>query len=575
MKQLVYLVPVLSLSLAGCSTLGMRSSDGTVPVEDVQTIGTLKSPTQQEPRVVYLLLTAELAGQRGQYEEALKNYMEACRLAPDAHIAERATQVAVFLKDTAQALEAAGIWEQVEPTNSAPHRIQAMLLLKQGQTTEAMKHFKSMLSQPDAELEHTLIELVKWLNGEVDKQGGLDLMAQLVDHYPLMAELHFAYALLASEQGEHQRALEETGKALALAPDMNRARLLRAQVMSQMGDSVAARSALKQALAKEPENAGLRVIYAQFLMKSGDRKAARRELDRVLRKEPTHYDARFGLATLLMEQGQLNQAAREFESLASVEKWQYQAHFYLGLIEARAGHLATALSHFDRVTTGAMEFDARVNATTALINMGNMKEARQRLVAIRSKFPHEALRLYLLESELLVRNKEFTEAFDLLTEALGDMPGQIELLYSRSLVAEQLDRIDVMETDLRAVLEKNPDDANALNALGYALTDRTDRLDEARPLLERAMMLRPRDPAIMDSYGWLLYRQGDLQAALNHLRQAYSLVKDPEIGGHLGEVLWGLGQHSQARKVWREMLRKDPAHERLLRLREKYPEGFH
>jgi Flp pilus assembly protein TadD len=141
-------------------------------------------------------------------------------------------------------------------------------------------------------------------------------------------------------------------------------------------------------------------------------------------------------------------------------------------------------------------------------------------------------------------------------------------------VAEQLDRVEVMEADLRAVLEKNPDDANALNALGYTLTDRTDRLDEARPLLERAMALRPRDPAIMDSYGWLLYRQGDLPAALNHLRQAFGLVKDPEIGGHLGEVLWVSGQRSQARKIWREMLRKDPGHGRLLRLREKYPEGF-
>jgi len=574
MKQLVYLVPVLSLTLTGCSTLGVKSNNGTVPVEDVQAIGTLKPSTQQEPGVVYLLLTAELAGQRGQYQEALKNYMAACRLAPDAHIAERATQVAVFLKDTAQALEAAAIWEQVEPANPAPHRIQAMLLLKQGQTVDAMKHFKSLLSQPDAELEHTLIELVKWLNTEIDRPGGLDLMAQIIDQYPRMAELHFAYALLASEQGEYQKALEQTGQALALDPDMNRARLLRAQVMSQMGDSVAARSALRQALAKEPENTGLRIIYAQFLMKSGERKAARHELDRILKKEPAHHDARFGLATLLMEQGQLNQAAREFESLASVEKWRHQAHFYLGLIEARAGHLASALSHFDRVTEGVLEFDARVNATTALINMGNMQEARQRLVGIRSKFPNEALRLYLLESELLVRNKAFSEAFDLLSEALTDLPGQVELLYSRSLVAEQLDRVEVMEADLRAVLEKNPDDANALNALGYTLTDRTDRLDEARPLLERAMALRPRDPAIMDSYGWLLYRQGDLPAALNHLRQAFGLVKDPEIGGHLGEVLWVSGQRSQARKIWREMLRKDPGHGRLLRLREKYPEGF-
>jgi tetratricopeptide (TPR) repeat protein len=437
-----------------------------------------------------------------------------------------------------------------------------------------MDHLRRMLGQPDAEMEHTLIELVKWLGTEVDGSQGLSIMARLVGDYPQIAELHFAYALLASEKGEHRLALAEAEKALALHPDLNRARLLRAQVMSQMGDSAAARTTLKQALARDPGNAGLRIIYAQFLIKAGERKAARRELDKILGREPGNHDARFGLATLLMEEGQLNQAAREFQALAAVEKWQSQAYFYQGLIEARVGHLQAALDHFDRITSGPIEFDARVNATTALINMGRMAEARQRLVGIRSKFPQEALRLYLLESELLVRNKELADAFDLLTEALNEMPEQVELLYSRSLVAEQLDRIDVMETDLRAVLEKNPDDANALNALGYTLTDRTDRLDEARPLLERAMALKPRDPAIMDSYGWLLYRQGDLQGALDYLRPAYGMVRDAEIGGHLGEILWQLGQHTQARKLWRELWKKNPGHERLLRLREKYPDGF-
>lgn len=574
MKQLVCLAPVLAVWLAGCSISGVNNSKGTLAVEDVNSITALKPSTEKEPRVVYLLLAAELAGQRGQYEEALKNYMEVTRLAPDAHIAERATQVALFLKDTAQALEAVRTWGQVDPENPTPHRIQAMLLLKEGKKGEAMEQFKTMLNQQDAELEHTLIELVKWLNTEMDRQEGLDLMEQLVSQNPKNAELHFAYALLASERGEHQLALEETEKALATHPDMNRARLLRAQVMAQMGDSAAARTVVKQALAKDPQNASLRIIYAQFLVKAGERKAAHHELEKVLKLYPDNFDARFGLATLLMDEGRLKQAEQEFHALSNVEKWQQQARFYIGLIEARQGHLDAALTHFDRVDSGPMEFDARVNATTALINLGRMPEARQRLASTRNKFPNEALRLYLLESELLVRNKEYTEGFDLLSTALAEMPGQVELLYSRALVAEQLDRIDVMEEDLRAVLEKNPDDANALNALGYALTDRDERLEEAKPLLERAMLLKPHDPAILDSYGWLLYRQGNLQTALAYLRQAYGLVKDPEIGSHLGEILWQLGQHSQARQVWREMLKKEPKHVRLNRLREKYPEGF-
>jgi tetratricopeptide (TPR) repeat protein len=570
-KRLVSLACAGGILVSGCAGLNASkpySGDAdTVVKTDVK-------PVDPASELVYLLLSAEVAGQRGQYETALENYLQAARLSRDAQVAERATQIALYLKNTEKAREAAALWAERDPNSVSAHRIATMLLLKAGEMDKAVATFRTLMSLPDADLEDTLIELVRWLDAEVSKDEGLAAMRRLVGEFPSVAELHFAYALLASNKGEYKIALEEAERALALHPDWNRARLLQAQVMSQMGDSAAARDVIQKALQSDPRNVRLRLIYAQFLAKSGDLKGSERELTHLLEREPDNHDARFALATALMEMGQYDRARPVLLKLAGVPKWQAQASFYLGLIEARRNRLSESLRWFDKITEGSLAFDARVNAITALINLGRTAEARQRLGEVRQRYPNEALRLYLLEAELLSKTKDYEGAFDLLTGALEEMPGQAELLYSRALIAEELDRLEVVEADLRAVLEKNPDDPNALNALGYTLVDRTDRLEEAKKYLDRAIELKPDDPAVMDSYGWLQYRLGNYSNALEYLRRAYELARDPEIGAHLGEVLWESGQRNEAVKVWKEALSKDPNQDDIRRIKVRYREAF-
>jgi len=572
LKRLVCLACVGAIWLSGCAGFNPSRSHPDESLEGIRQAEV--QGLNQHSEVVYLLLAAELAGQRGQYEIALNNYLEAAKLTQDAQIAERATQIGLYLKNTEKALTAATLWSERDPGNVSARRISALLLLKGGQTDKAIDQLRALLTLPDVDLENTLIELVKWLDSEVPKEEGNKVMQRLIAEFPSMAELHFANALLASNRGEYQFALQEAEKALALHPDWNRARLLQAQVMSQMGDSEAARATVQKALRSDPNNVRLRLIYAQFLVKGGDFQGAEKELTRILEKDPDNHDARFGLATLLMEMGRDDRAKKEFSDLTTVAKWRAQAYFYLGLIEARQNRLQNALQWFDKVESGPLEFDAKVNAITALINLGRITDARQRLVGVRKQFPNEALRLYLLEAELLSKTRDYEAAFDLLTEALEEMPGQMELLYSRALVAEQLDRIDILEADLRAVLEKNPDDANALNALGYTLADRGDRLEEAKRYLDRAIELKPDDPAILDSYGWLQYRLGNSGEALDYLRRAYESVSDPEIAAHLGEVLWESGRRQEAKKIWKEALKKDPEHEDMKKIKFKYREAF-
>lgn len=162
----------------------------------------------------------------------------------------------------------------------------------------------------------------------------------------------------------------------------------------------------------------------------------------------------------------------------------------------------------------------------------------------------------------------------MLNRALEAMPGQVELLYTRALVAEELGKPEVLEADLRAVLEKKPDDPNALNALGFTLADRGERLDEAKRYIAKSLELKPDDPAILDSYGWVHYRLGDYPTALEYLRRAYGLLKNPEIGAHFGEVLWESGKREEAKKVWEECLRQDADDKDMKKVMARYPEAF-
>lgn len=571
-KRLICLVSALGLLASGCASVGTGHSEESLGVEeDIRFAG---KSSQREPDAVYYILAAEVAGQRGQYEAALENYIKASDLTQDVKVLQRATQLALYLKKNDQALDLASRWLKSEPDSLEARRLTAMLLLKAGRTDEAFEQLVVVLGMPGVDTENTMIDLVKLMSAEGSKGDSAGLLRRLSERFPHKAELHFAYALLAADKGEYAVALAETEKALSQHPDWSRARLLQAQIMSKMGDSQKAKGVMQKALQSDPKNLRLRLIYSQFLAKSGDSRGAENELEKVLAKDPDNEDAQFGSAMYKLDQGQDEHARRLFERLAQSPSRRMQAYFYLGLIDARKNDFQGALQWFDKVSDGPAVFDAQVNAVSALYNLGQMETVRQRLAELRRQYPQEALRLYLLEAELLTKQKDYAGAFELLSRALEEMPGQPELLYTRALVAEQVDRVDVLESDLRLLLQKNPNDPNALNALGFTLADRSVRLEEAKGYIRRALEMKPDDPAIMDSYGWVHYRLGDYQTALEYLRKAYAKLQDPEIGAHLGEVLWESGNRSEAKKIWMESSRKEPDHKNIKKVMERYPEAF-
>ena len=571
LKTLVTLLVAGILWATGCAGVRAPGTEDAAPGPVAQ--GAPEPGDENDP--VFLMLAAEVAGQRGQFELALDYYMRALQLTHDPKLAARATQVAVYVKNADKATEAAEVWAELDPKSLSAHRLTLILRVKNDEIGEAADEIRQLIELKDPDLENTLIELVRWIDAEKERERGLEIMRDLVDRLPKVAEVHLAAAYLATEEGALLVAQEEVARALAMRPNWSRALMLQAQLLLQAGELRAGRAALEKAYRIDPKNARLGLIYGQFLAKMGEFPAAERELAKVVSRDPGNDDARFALASVWLEMGDLAKARKEFDLLSSDQRWRPQAAFSIALIDAREGRTEAALKEFDQISEGPMLFDARFNAISALIVLGRTAEARDRLASARVEFPKERLRLFLIEAEMLIKLRQTETAFDLLSDAIRQMPDQPELLYTRGLLGEQLKRLDVMEADLKALLEKNPEDAAALNALGFSLTVHyPDRLDEAEGYIRRALAKRPGDPAILDSYGWVLFRKGKVQDALAPLKKAYGLFADPEIAAHLGEVLWVMGRKAEARQIWLDAWKRDAQQQDMQRIHQTYPEVF-
>jgi Flp pilus assembly protein TadD len=198
-----------------------------------------------------------------------------------------------------------------------------------------------------------------------------------------------------------------------------------------------------------------------------------------------------------------------------------------------------------------------------MAKQGKVDDARAFLQRVGAEFPAEKVQLTVAEAQLLRDANRNRDAYDLLARALKDDPDQPELLYDYALTAEKLERYDVLETNLRKLIQVRPDHAHAYNALGYSFAERNTRLPEAKKLIEKALELAPDDYFIIDSMGWVLYRQGDLKGASETLRRAYLGRPDAEIAAHLGEVLWVMGERTEADRLWQESLKASPDNETL------------
>ena len=518
-----------------------------------------------QAKVQYHVLVGELAAQRRQPELAAQEFLKALELHPDAELAMRAASLALSAKNEALALKAARRWQELSPNETDPREAVARLALRAGKRDEAAAQCEALIRGHAGGPDEGFRQVAQTLALESNKKDeALAVMEQLRRKWPQLAGAWHAHSLLALRFGQTDVAEKSAREALKLQPESRDSLLLLMGVLVKKGDVAGADAILEQLLKSGSDAVELRMGYARLLLEAEQTDAARRQFEAALAAKADLHDARFARGLLELEREKVDGAEPHFKALLEAPEFKQRAAYYLGRIAEERKQYDKALSWYEQVTEGDQAIEALTRRAIALGKLGRMPDARKLLGDMRRELPMYATRFYLAEGELLLDTGGDREALALYDVALRENPGESDLLYGRSLVHERLKNVDAAEADLRRIIAADQDDARAMNALGYMLTVHTQRLDEARKLVTRALELTPDDAAVIDSMGWIEFRQGRPREARALLEKAFDKVKDPEIAAHLGEVLWTLGEKDQARAIWQAALTRDPEH-RVLR----------
>jgi len=512
---------------------------------------------------VYEFLLAEIAGQRGNATLSAQAYADLARRTKDPRVAERATQIALEARMPEAAIESAKVWADAAPDSPRALGAAASLLVSANRVDEAQPYLKRILAASGEGRGDGFIQVNRLLANNPDKEASLRAMQGLAAPYPTLAQARFAVAASAASAGQDEIALKEIRAASQLKPDWELAALFEAQLL-QKKSNAAASDRLAQYLKEYPKSREVRLAYARTLVADKKYPEARLEFERLVKEYPDNTDVVFSVAVLSMQLEDWPVAETNLKRLLDLGYRDRNAvRFYLGQVSEEQKHFPDAIQWYSEVTRGEQFMPAQIRTAQVLWKQGDLDGARKYLQQVSAQNNDQRVQLILAEAQLLRDAKQEKEAFGVVDQALDKLPNHPDLLYDHAMLAEKLDRVDILESSLRKLIRIKPDHAHAYNALGYSLADRNQRLEEAHELIGQALKLSPDDAFIMDSMGWVLFRQGKGEEGLKYLQRAYSIRPDAEIAAHLGEVLWALGRRDEARKVWDEALKKTPDSEVL------------
>lgn len=511
-------------------------------------------------QILYQFLLAEIAAQRGQFGLAAGAFLDLAKSTRDPRVVRRAAEIAFHARQQDAALEATRLWLSLEPESQQARQMQATLLLASGRIDELAANLARDLAADVPNVGEGLMRMLRAFARYPDKPAVQRLFDQLTEPYPELAEARFVRSQVAAGAGDPARALREIDQAVALRPNWEPAALLKAELLPKGAPRL---EFLKAWLAANPDAQQTRLAYARTLVSEKSYEAARTEFRRLLTTNPDNPDMLYAVGMLSLQVSDVPEAEQQLKRFVELGRGDLDpARFYLGQVADKAGRLDEALRWYDQVAAGEHAMPAKVRAAQVLLRQNKLEEARARLAAARADAPDD-IRLVVAEAQLLRDAGRHADAFDFLAKALEAQPDQPEILYETALAAEKLGNMELLERHLRRLIELKPESPQGYNALGYSLADRNLRLDEAAQLIDKALSLAPDDAFILDSKGWVLFRQGKLVAALEILQKAYAKQPDAEIAAHIGEVLWVLGRPDEARTVWREAAQVHPTNEVL------------
>ena len=578
----IYLTFIFPLLLAACNTMS-TSSDTSVDVEKAEADATVTEDTtavgnseadvsaastkatedseikatnndviNMDGDTLYNLLAAEFAGNSGDVEASLDFYREASKSVEDSRIAARTAYIALYGENYEETLNALDRWRELEPDAIDLSRMYAVTYLKLEQPEKAVPYIEDLLSDYHESPADEAMAVKQLLSKEASNEVAYEVLQRLNEKNKDNKHLLVLQSRYAAQLEHYDEALALLDQVLVMDPELYDVLLIKARILSAQGKNDEATLLIKQVVDELPENNALRLQYARMLVEQHKMEEATKQYSILQKNLPDDGEISLSLALLYIETKQLDQAVEVLEHLIEIDKEVPVANYYLGRIAQNQGDEKQAISYYLGVKTGEYAYDAQLRIGILLAVLGKPDDGLAKLEALAEQQTSWALRVkaYLAQGEILRAEKRFEEGVEMYSRALQQKRDDTTLLYARGLMAEKIDRLDMTEADLLKVISKEPDNADALNALGYTLADRTSRYQEAQEYIKRAAVLVPDDPAILDSLGWVSYRLGELDEALKWLAKAFEKLEDAEIAAHYGEVLWQSNQKDKAREVW-------------------------
>jgi len=520
--------------------------------------------------VLYRILIGDIALQRGDPALAARAYYEAARESQEPRLARRATEVALFARQRALALDAAKLWLALDP-NADRARQMVATLTQSGAGNELKAELEHVLAEAagNGTQGDAFLQLNQALAGQSDKTAVYRLVVELAKPYPSVPEAQFAVALAGYNTGLTDVetvavSVRAADRALELRPGWERAALIKSDILAKSSPEGAI-GFLNGFLSSAPESRSAAVALAQLYVEQKRFAEAREIFQRLSAADPSDKELQFAVGALSVQMKDYATAQRVFSSLQSAGFGEPGVvTFYLAQIAEDTRRYDDAIALYSKVTDGDRAWLAQLRIAALIAKKGDLKGARNFLSDLNPEGREQRIERAQADAQLLRDTGDNQGAYAVLTASLVTYPESAELLYDIAMVAEKLDRLDEVEKRLGEVIALKPDNAQALNALGYTLVDRTQRTAEGLKLIEQALALAPADPFILDSMGWAQYRLGNLDDSEKFLRRALADRSDPEIAAHLGEVLWAKGERVRAKEIWQSQLKQTPDNALLL-----------
>ena len=517
------------------------------------------SKSDQAPQSFYTV-TGEIALARQEPRVAALQYATAAAHETDPALLLRATEVTAETLQPSLMAGVAARWLVVDPKSLQAQRAAARAALALDKVDEAAAHYRVVLLNSPGGVDAEFADVETDLGSEENIFGAHQLADRLASYFPSSPSALRIQGIAAMRADDPAAAVHSLSGALAIdASSSNDAKqtahkelaqtLLRARIMA--GDVDEPLRAAQAQLEADP-SATNRFNYAALLMTAQRLPEATEQLEALARIPESTAVALRLLGLLEFQQGHYETATAKFRQLLSTGKFADDAFYYLALMADRNGDPERALRFFSQVQNGENVVPALLRAATLLHKHGAPSAADELLDRLQEDEPQRAPEILTARARMYVQSNELPKAFQVLEHGEMEYPDSVELRYATASVYEEQGLVSAALKELTLVVKARPNDPAALNALGFTLADHTKNLAQARKLIERAHAASPKNPAILDSLGWVYYRQGRAAEALPYLKAAYTDDHDGDIAAHLGEVLWQLGQQDEARRIWSE-----------------------